>query len=47
MTDKQKEVLKIFETILPKCNERQREKIKDWGEAIAYFLDSKEQEQKQ
>lgn len=42
MTDKQKEILKVFEEIIPKCTERQREKILNWGEAIAYFLDNQE-----
>lgn len=46
MTEKQKETLKIFERIIPKCSEKQREKVMNWGEAIAYFLDNQEQVQK-
>ena len=47
MTEKQKETLKIFEKIIPRCTERQREKILDWGEAIAYMLDHQEQKTKE
>lgn len=43
MTDKQKRILKIFENLIPKCSEKQQEKILNFGEAIAYMVEHQEQ----
>ncbi|MCQ2743483.1 MAG: hypothetical protein MJ230_01625 [bacterium] len=38
MTDKEKEIIKTFERVIPNMNEMQKEKLQSFGEGLAFMM---------
>ena len=41
MSEKEKEILKTFEKVIPKLNEAQKERVLGFGEGMAFKMEEK------